>query len=110
VQATLKKAANAAAPQYRLNNTGSEEKNVSLTLARRTEHLSSELFYSYFRTKLGIFTGAHIGNLTDLAKAIEADPPRPGFYRTEHVQDGTPVPGCYASFAEVAVCFTGRQP
>jgi iron complex outermembrane receptor protein len=79
VQATLKKAANAAAPQYRLNNTASEEKNVSLTLVRRTEHLSAELFYSYFHTKLGIFTGAHIGNLTDLAKAIEATRPDPVF-------------------------------
>jgi iron complex outermembrane receptor protein len=79
VQATYKKGANAAAPNYRMNNTGSEEKNVSLTLARRTEHLSSELFYSYFRTKLGIFSGAHIGNLTDLAKAIEADRPDPVF-------------------------------
>jgi iron complex outermembrane receptor protein len=79
IQGTFKKGANAATPSYRLNNTGSEEKNFSVTIGRRGEHFNSELFYSYFNTKLGIFAGSHIGNLTDLKKAIESSRPDPVF-------------------------------
>ena len=75
LQATFKKGANVSTPGYRLNNTASEEKNVSATVALRREHFQSELFYSYFNNKVGIFTGSHIGNLTDLLKAIDSDKP-----------------------------------
>jgi iron complex outermembrane receptor protein len=79
LQGTFKKGANATTPGYRLNNTGSEEKNFSATIGRRGEHFNSELFYSYFNTKLGIFVGSHIGNLTDLTTAIESTRPAPVF-------------------------------
>lgn len=75
LQGTYKKGANARTPDDRLNNTGSEEKNFSLTGGWKGHHFSSELFYSFFDTKLGIFEGAHIGNLTDLQTAIESDRP-----------------------------------
>ena len=75
LQGTLKNGANATTPNYRLNNTGLQEKNFSATVASRGEHFNSEIFYSYFNTKVGIFTGSHIGNLTDLKKAIEASRP-----------------------------------
>jgi iron complex outermembrane recepter protein len=74
-QGTFKKGGNAATPGYRLNNTGSEEKNFSVTLAWKKKRFGTELFYSHFSTRLGIFTGSHIGNLTDLLNAIAA--PRP---------------------------------
>jgi iron complex outermembrane receptor protein len=79
IQGTFKKSANATTPDYRLNNTGSEEKNFSATIARRGEHFNSELFYSYFNTKLAIFAGSHIGNLTDLTTAIQSTSPNPVF-------------------------------
>lgn len=79
VQGTYKRGANSATPDYRLNNTASDEKNFSVTAAYNKEHFGSELFYSRFATKIGIFTGAHIGNLTDLQHAIEADKPDPVF-------------------------------
>lgn len=75
VQGTFKKGANAATPDYRLNNTGSEEKNFSLTAGWKKQRFNTELFYSHFSTKVGIFTGAHIGNLTDLLNAIAAPKP-----------------------------------
>jgi iron complex outermembrane receptor protein len=75
VQGTFKKGANARTPGYRLNNTGSDEKNFSLTGGWKGHHFSSELFYSFFDTKLGIFEGAHIGNLTDLQAAIGSSRP-----------------------------------
>lgn len=75
VQGTYKKGANVATPSYRLNNTGSEEKNFSITAGWKKERFNSELFYSHFATKVGIFTGSHIGNLTDLQNAIDASKP-----------------------------------
>lgn len=75
LQGTFKKGANATTPGYRLNNTGSEEKNFSVTAAWRKEKLNTELFYSHFSTKVGIFAGSHIGNLTDLQNAIAASKP-----------------------------------
>jgi iron complex outermembrane receptor protein len=75
LQGTFKKGANATTPDYRLNNTGSEEKNFSLTAGWKKEQFNTELFYSQFTTKVGIFTGAHIGNLTDLQNAIQSTKP-----------------------------------
>jgi iron complex outermembrane receptor protein len=75
IQGTFKKGANATTPDYRLNNTGSQESNFSITAGWKKEKFNAELFYSLFATKLGIFTGSHIGNLTDLQKAIQSDRP-----------------------------------
>jgi len=75
LQGTYKKGANSATPGYRLNNTGIEEKNFSVTTAWRKNHFSTELYYSFFNTQVGIFEGAHIGNITDLENAISSDAP-----------------------------------
>ncbi len=75
IQGTFKKGANASTPNYRLNNTGNEEKNFSITLGWKKEKFNTELFYSYFDVKVGIFNGSHIGNLTDLQNAIAAEKP-----------------------------------
>ncbi|MBC7425077.1 MAG: TonB-dependent receptor, partial [Bacteroidia bacterium] len=37
--------------------------------------ISTEAFYSHFETRIGIFTGSHIGNLTDLQAAFKRDTP-----------------------------------
>ena len=79
LQGTFKKGANAATPGYRLNNTASEEKNFSVTAGWKKEKLNTELFYSHFSTQVGIFTGSHIGNLTDLQNAIAATKPNDVF-------------------------------
>jgi len=75
IQGTFKKGANAATPGYRLNNTGSEEKNFSITAGWKKEKFNTELFYSQFATKVAIFNGSHIGNLTDLQNAIASSKP-----------------------------------
>jgi iron complex outermembrane receptor protein len=79
LQGTFKKGANASTPGYRLNNTGSDEKNFSITTGWKLHKFNTELFYSFFDTKLGIFEGSHIGNLTDLENAINSDRPNPVF-------------------------------
>ena len=79
VQGTYKRGANSTTPHYRLNNTGSEEKNFSLTAGWKKNNFNTELFYSFFNTKLGIFEGSHIGNLTDLQTAINNNEPDAAF-------------------------------
>lgn len=75
LQGTFKKGATVQTPNYRLNNTGNEEINFSATAAYKKNSFATELFYSQFSTQAGIFTGAHIGNLTDLQNAIAAGKP-----------------------------------
>jgi iron complex outermembrane recepter protein len=75
VQGTFKRGANSATPNYRLNNTGLEEYNFSGTARFKKGKTNTEFFYSNFNTKLGIFIGSHIGNLTDLANAINSEKP-----------------------------------
>jgi len=79
IQGTFKRGANASTPGYRLNNTGSNEKNFSITAGWKKEKFNTEFFYSHFATKVGIFTGSHIGNLTDLQSAIAASKPNDVF-------------------------------
>ena len=75
VQATYKKGGNARTPDYWLYNTGLEEFNYSATVGLRKNRFNTELFFSSFQTSLGIFMGAHIGNLTDLQNAIQSSKP-----------------------------------
>ena len=72
IQATYKKGGNAKTPDYWLYNTGLEELNYSATAGWRKNRFNTEFFFSSFQTSLGIFLGAHVGNLTDLQNAIES--------------------------------------
>lgn len=72
---TLKRGADVQTPQYSLNNTAMEELAFTATAGLKTNNFTQALYYSFFKTRLGVFTGAHIGNLTDLEQAIAADKP-----------------------------------
>lgn len=74
-QLTGKRSGNVHAPDYFLANTGMRELNFSLAAGYRKERYGVEAFFSRFNTELGIFRGAHIGNLTDLQFAMSS--PRP---------------------------------
>lgn len=71
VQASAKKQGSLHAPNYFLQNTGVEELNISAAVRYRR----LELFYSRFYTKIGILRDAHIGNVSDLMRAIERGRP-----------------------------------
>jgi len=75
VQGTLKRNGDFSAPDYILSNTGSNEKNLSLSLGRNGFHSKWKLFFSYFDNEVGILKSAHIGNVGDLLRAIEAGTP-----------------------------------
>lgn len=90
LQGTLKRGANVATAHYRLNNTASAEKNFSIALGWKKHALSTEAYYSFFDTRLGIFEGAHIGNTTDLLHAIEQPRPNPVFTGEQSYTIGRP--------------------
>ncbi|WP_460673494.1 TonB-dependent receptor [Larkinella ripae] len=75
VQGTLKRGGNIRTPNYFLDNTGSSEQNVSASTGYRGTRFRSELYYSRFATRLGIFSGSHIGSLSDLQTVLDNGEP-----------------------------------
>jgi iron complex outermembrane receptor protein len=75
LQGSLRKAGDARAPDYVIGNSGFEERDWSFAAGYLREHSSIELYYSHFGTELGIYRGSHIGNTTDLLRAIERGRP-----------------------------------
>ena len=74
-QASYKKHGDFKSPDYYLNNTGSEQKAFVTELAYGDFKRKISLSYSYFDTDLGIMKASHLGNLSDLADAINAAAP-----------------------------------
>ena len=75
VQGTIKKSGNMSTPDYTLKNTGYEEANYSLTAGYQKNNYGIEGFFSSFNSKVGIFSGSHIGNLSDLENAFKNQVP-----------------------------------
>jgi iron complex outermembrane receptor protein len=75
VQGTLRRAGNSRSANYYLANTGLEERNYSLALGYHRGIFHTELFFSRFDTKLGIFAGSETGSVNDLLAAIARDRP-----------------------------------
>jgi len=71
IQGTIKKSGNMSTPDYTLKNTGYEEANYSLTAGYQKNNYGIEGFFSSFNSKVGIFSGSHIGNLSDLESAFK---------------------------------------
>ena len=68
---TLKKSGDRHTPDYFLNNTGSQEANMSLQLQKTVgKRWNNKLYISSFNNKLGILRGSQAGNLSDLQQAI----------------------------------------
>ena len=75
LQGTLKAGGNQQTPTYYVDNTGIREENGSAALAYRGNGWQTEVFYSRFQSKIGIFTGSHIGSLTDLQQVLQSGEP-----------------------------------
>ncbi|GAB3797370.1 TonB-dependent receptor [Spirosoma humi] len=81
LQGTFKRSGYVKTPHYYLENTSYHENNFSGDLHYDHKNMGIELFYSQFDTKIGLFTGAQVGSLTDLYAAISRPEPlaQPGF-------------------------------
>lgn len=75
IQASVKKGGNLKTPNYYLANTGIEEQNFSTHIQYKTLKTDNVLYYSRVHSNIGIFKGAHIGNLDDLKIAFAAKEP-----------------------------------
>jgi len=75
IQGTYRRAGNLRTPDYYLKNTGLQEYNFSYALGYLRRKAGVEIFYSQFNTRLGILSASHIGNLTDLQRAIASPVP-----------------------------------
>ncbi len=75
IQGTVKRSGNIRTPDYYLANTGFREINFSSALGYQKYHWGIDVFFSRFSTEIGIFSGAHIGNLTDLRRIIASGEP-----------------------------------
>lgn len=64
------------APDYFIKNTASNEYSYSAALGYKGEKFEMDVFYTKYSTNLGIFTGSHIGNLSDLNAAFAAAVPK----------------------------------
>lgn len=71
----IRRAGDAATPDYYLTNTGFEEWSAGATLDAGDHNLGLTATGSLFNTTLGIYKGAHLGNPTDLQRAIERGQP-----------------------------------
>jgi len=74
-QGTIKRSGNIETPHYFLDNTGVSEKNFSLSAGYRKKGFGIDVFYSLFDTEIGIFSGSHIGSITDLLNVIKNGEP-----------------------------------
>ena len=73
---TLRKYGDKKTADYFLNNTGIEESSFAIQLEKSIKQkLFIEVYLSSFNTKLGILKGSHIGNITDLERALTNDIP-----------------------------------
>ena len=70
VQGSGKKAGNLKSADYFLDNTGMNEVNYSLATGYTKEHFDASVYYSHFKTELGIFKGSGVGSVEDLEKHI----------------------------------------
>ena len=76
LQGTLRELGNANTPNYLLNNTGAKEKNYTAAVGWIKENYGVDYFTSNFNSEIGLFTGSHVGNLTDLENAFANSTPR----------------------------------
>lgn len=76
LQSSVKRGGNGRTADYWLDNSGVSEFNFSVAAGLQQEKKGVEVFYSQFNTRLGIFRGSHIGNVSDLEQVIEdGEPP-----------------------------------
>lgn len=72
---TAKRAGNIHSPNYYLKNTGMAERAISGLAGFQNNQIKVEGYYSFYSVDLGVFSAAHIGNLSDLQRAFLAEEP-----------------------------------
>ncbi|NNF04343.1 MAG: TonB-dependent receptor [Rhodothermales bacterium] len=74
-QASARRAGDSRAPDDVIGNSAFRETDAALTAGFDRDRYHVRLHASHFGTTLGLFSGAHIGNVDDLLRAIERGSP-----------------------------------
>lgn len=72
---TIKRSGDFHSPDYVLSNTGFQERSFSVAAGQHREHFGFDVFFSHFQTTIGILRGAAVGSASDLANAMQREPP-----------------------------------
>jgi iron complex outermembrane receptor protein len=75
LQGNLKGGGNYKTPGYFLDNTGTRDYHFMGRSQYRHKRSLTEVYYQNYNSTYGVFSGAHIGNLTDLEAAIGREKP-----------------------------------
>ncbi len=75
VHGTLSRLGTLEAPGYFLSGTASQQAHFSWHLKKTWERLSFLAHYSQYNGRFGLFQGSHVGNLSDLERALSAPTP-----------------------------------
>ncbi|MCK6692548.1 MAG: TonB-dependent receptor [Thermoanaerobaculia bacterium] len=75
LQGTAKRSGTLRAPDYWLGNTAAAEFDLAAMAGWKTGRWTQHLTASRFTQQLGVLRAAHVGNLTDLRRAIESEVP-----------------------------------
>ena len=67
---TFKRMGDRSAPDYFLNNTGTQQNHLNAEFHKQFTRLDWKTFYNYYGAEFGILRGSHIGNLSDLQAAF----------------------------------------
>jgi len=70
-QFSARRAGDAKTPNYYLPNTGFKEVDYNAAVGLMRSWGASEITFSHFGTDLGLYVGAHVGNLDDLNRAMQ---------------------------------------
>jgi iron complex outermembrane receptor protein len=103
VQGTLKEAGAYKTPTYYLTNTAMNESNYSAGLCYNKKKFDLDVYYSSFNSKVGIYSGSSVGNLTDLMFLFNSSEPIVPSYFSYSINRGyqtikhdlLKVKGCY---------------
>ncbi len=71
-QGTRKRSGDRTAPDYVLSNTGVSENDFSLELGLNKFSYGFKAYYSMYDAEIGILRASHIGNVSDLERAINS--------------------------------------
>jgi iron complex outermembrane receptor protein len=72
---TLKRTGDRSAPNYFLNNTGTQQNHLNAEFNKQFTRVEWNIFYNYYGAEFGILRGSHIGNLSDLQAAFDRSEP-----------------------------------
>lgn len=75
VLSTFKYLGDFQSPDYVLSNTGTRERNFTGGFGYKGQDYGFSGYYSYFNAEIGIARASHIGNISDLVRAINSQQP-----------------------------------